>query len=54
MASDVKLSANLVSLRISIDSKADEIGRYTGVICRFEKCRPDYDMAKAPYSNFNG
>jgi hypothetical protein len=53
MASDVKLSANLVSQQISIDSKAEEVGRYTGTIGRFEECRFNYDVAKASYSNFD-
>jgi hypothetical protein len=53
MASDVKLSANLVSFLSLWSAKADGTGRYTGIIGRFKKCRFDYDVAKAPYPNFD-
>jgi len=54
VASDVKLSANLVSWDLpQWNEQADEIGRHTGIIGRFKKCRSDYDMAEAPYPDFD-
>jgi hypothetical protein len=52
MASDVKLSANLVSFQALLTDQADRSGRNPGAFGRFEKCGSDDHLEEASYTDF--